>query len=269
MVLNTRRWGDPGADCVVCIHGLTHHGGVFDALARRLAASGRFVVAVDLRGHGESGFEPPWNEGTHVDDLVDTLDALGVRRVNWIGHSFGGRVAAAAATRCEDRTERLALLEPGLKVPAKRALQSAETERLDWSFATIEGAIQAVLSSPLTLAAPRDVVAAFVEDDVRKGPDGRYRFRFSPAAAVVAWSEMTLPAPPIAKCPTLLVCGASSYVDPSQRPRYEEALGELLTAVEVPNGHNLLWESPQQTLAAIERFLGPVVDRQSTAADRA
>ena len=35
-------------------------------------------------------------------------------------------------------------------------------------------------------------------DDVRKGPDGRFRFSFCPGAAVVAWSEMTLPAPPIA-----------------------------------------------------------------------
>jgi lipase len=257
MLLETRHWGELDADCVVCVHGLTQHGGVFDALARRLVASGHFVVAVDLRGHGDSGFEPPWDEGTHVGDLLETLDGLGVARATWIGHSFGGRLAAAAAACDGDRTERLVLLDPGLQVPPARALQSAETERLDWSFATIEGAVQALLSSLSTVAAPRDVVLAYVEDDVRKGPDGRYRFRFSPAAAVVAWSEMTLPAPPIANCRTLIVRAAASPVDPAQRARYEEELGGLLTMVEVPNGHNVLWESPRQTLEAIERFLGP------------
>jgi pimeloyl-ACP methyl ester carboxylesterase len=268
MLLKVRRWGPVDADCVVCVHGLTQHGGVFDALARRLVASGRSVVAVDLRGHGGSGFEPPWSEATHVDDLLETLDGIGVRRVAWVGHSFGGRLAAAAAARREDPSEPLALLEPGLAVSPQRALRSAETERLDWSFATIEGAIQAILSSPTTLAAPRDVVAAYVEGDVRKGPDGRYRFGFSPAAAVVAWSEMTLPPPPVAACPTLVVRAASSYVEESLRVRYEEALGDLLTVVEVPNGHNVLWESPQQTFAAIERFLGGC-DRQPAEASRA
>lgn len=257
MLLNTHRWGAADADCVVCVHGLTQHGGVFDALARRLTESGRAVVAVDLRGHGESGSEPPWNQETHLADLTETLDALGVERVTWIGHSFGGRLAAAAAARRGRRDEPLVMLEPGLQISPARALQSAEIERLDWSFATIEGATQAILSSPSIVAAPRDVVAAYVEDDVRKGLDGRYRFRFSPAAAVVAWSEMTLPPPPIAICPTLVVRASATEVDEALRILYEEALGPLFTMVEVPNGHNVLWESPGQTLEAIERFLEP------------
>jgi len=261
--LKTRVRGEPGADCVVCVHGLTQHGGVFEPLAARLAAAGRFVVAVDLRGHGESGSEPPWNVGTHVGDLLETLDALDVGSAAWVGHSFGGLVVAATAARSGERVERLALLEPGLQVPAARALRSAETERLDWSFATVEGAVQAILSSPTTFAPPREVVAAYVADDLRKGPDGRFRFRSSPAAAVVAWSEMTLPPPPVAVRPTLIVRARESQAE-NDAPliRYEEALGGLLSVVEVPNGHNVLWESPDQTLGAIERFLGS--DRERT-----
>jgi len=270
MVLRTRRWGDAGADGVVCIHGLTQHGGVFDPLARRLAAAGHFVVAVDLRGHGGSGAEPPWGEASHVDDLLETIDELGLERVSWVGHSFGGRLAAAVAARSPRRTERLALLEPGLRIPPARALQAAETERLDWSFATLDGAIQALLSSPtMTAAAPRDVVAAYAEDDVRRGPDGRLRFRFSPAAAVVAWSEMTLPAPPMVRCPTLFLRAAVSLVDPAQLARYEAELGELLSVVEVGDGHNVLWESPEPTARAVERLLAVPPLPGSTEADRA
>jgi lipase len=258
MVLKTRRWGSEGSSDVVCIHGVAQHGGVFEDLGRRLAAGGHSVTAVDLRGHGESGREPPWNAETHVRDLLETIDSLGIQSAAWVGHSFGGRLAAEAAALHPDRSRRLALLDPGLAVPPDRALQGAELERLDWSFATVDGAVNAVLSNESVVASPREVVAAYVQDDVRKGPDGRFRFRFCPSAVVVAWSEMTLPPPPIAQLPTLLVHAEMALYDgDAQGRRYADELGDLLTVTAVPNGHNVLWESPEETIGAIERFLGP------------
>lgn len=256
MVLEARRWGTESAPDVICIHGVAQHGGVFGGLGERLAAAGCSVTAVDLRGHGESGREPPWNIQTHVADLLETADSLGIDAAVWIGHSFGGRLAAEVAALHPDRVRALALLDSGLVVPPERALQGAELERLDWSFATADGAINAVLANDAVVAAPREVVAAYVRDDVRKGPDGRFRFRFSPSAAVVAWSEMTLPPPPIAKLPTLLVRAEVPLCEGgSPSGHYFEDLGDLFTAVEVPNGHNVLWESPEETGAAVEGFV--------------
>lgn len=256
MILNTHRWGTEQPEAVVCIHGITQHGGIYAELGERLAAGGHFVVAVDLRGHGDSGREPPWNVETHVADLFETLGGLGVERASWVGHSFGGRVAAAAAASEPGRARSLALLDPAIEVPAAAALQSAEVERLDWSFATVEGAINALLSSGRTVAPPHEVVTAYVEDDLRRGPDGRFRFSFCPSAVIVAWSEMVLPAPPIAPIPTLAIRPRVPLFDDGVRaPRYREALGELLTEVAVPNGHNVLWEAPAETISAIERFV--------------
>ena len=108
------------------------------------------------------------------------------------------------------------------------------------------------------VAAPHDVVRAYVQDDLRKGPDGRYRFRFSPSAAVVALSDLTLPAPPIARVPTLLLLATLSLTHAVEKGnRYKEELGDLLTEVVVPNGHNVLWEAPAETIGAIEEFLAP------------
>ena len=257
MLLKTHRWGETRSDCVVCLHGVTQHGRIFDELADRLAAGGRSVIAVDLRGHGESGREPPWNSDTHIDDVLETIDAAGVETVTWIGHSFGGRLAAELALRSSERTQRLVLLDPAIEVPPARALRGAEVDRLDWSFATVDGALNAMLSSDAIVAAPRETVAAFVTDDVSKGPDGRFRFSFCPGAVVVAWSEMTLPAPGIADCPTLLLMpDAPRFEESGLADRYQEALGEKVSLVGVPHGHSLLWESPVETRSAIERFLG-------------
>jgi lipase len=258
MKLNTHRWGPSDTDAVVCLHGVAQHGRVFAGLGARLARRDQSVVAVDLRGHGDSGREPPWDVVTHVRDVEETIEVLGIERVSWVGHSFGGRVAAALAAERAESTRALALLDPGLAVPPERALRGAELERLDWSFATVDGAVNALMSNEAIVASPRDVVAAYVEDDVRKGPDGRFRFSFCPSTVVVAWSEMTLPPPPVAKVPTLLVATQKPlYETGDQLRRYEGELGEMLTRVDVPNGHNVLWESPQETIDAIERFLDP------------
>lgn len=168
---------------------------------------------------------------------------------------MGGRVAAALAVAASDRVQRIALLDPGLEISPKRALKSAEIERLDWSFATVDGAINALLSNETMVAPPRDLIEAYVRDDVRKGPDGRYRFRFCPSAAVVGWNEVSLPAPPIARCPTLFVRPEASLLDgDAQELRYREALGDLLTTAAVPHGHNMLWEALDETIEAFERF---------------
>jgi len=234
---------------------------VFEELGTRLGERGHSVAAVDLRGHGDSGRKPPWNMEAHVQDLIETADSLGIDQVTWVGHSFGGRVAAAVAAHAADRAQRLVLLDPALEVPPEGALRSAEIDRLDWSFATVDGAVNALLSSESIVVPPREAVEAFARDDVRKGPDGRYRFRFCPSAAVVAWSEMSLPAPPVARLPTLVVRPAVPLFDGmAQEARYREELGGLLTEATVPRGHNMLWESPAETIEAVERFLAPAVE---------
>jgi lipase len=255
MLLNVRRWGPLKPSSVVCVHGITQHGGVFEVLGRRLEEVGRSVLAVDLRGHGGSGHQPPWDVRTHVRDLLQTLETYGIRHAVLIGHSFGGRVAAAVAAEEPERVECLALLEPGLRVPPERALRGAEVDRLDWSFESEEGAVNALLGSDGLTTAAEETVAAYARADVCRGADGRYRFSFCPSAAVTAWSEMTLPPPPIAAMPTLLVQAEDSLSDPDLERQYRRRLGEGLKVAKVPNGHNLLWESPLETARAIEGFL--------------
>jgi len=256
MLLSVRESGPPDGAAVVCIHGLAQHGGVYADLAAALAQTGRRVLSVDLRGHGASGYEPPWNAETHVADLLETASAHGVESAAWIGHSFGGRLAAMVAALAEGRVERLTLLDPGFGLSPQQALAGAERDRQDWSFATAEGAVNALLSSEAAVATPRQVVADYVAEDLVRGADGRLRFRYSPGALVVAWSEMALPPPPVAPVPTLLLRPAASAPHTvAEDLRYRNALGSLLKTVVVPNGHNVLWETPEQTIAAVVDFV--------------
>ncbi|WP_434741850.1 alpha/beta fold hydrolase [Micromonospora sp. SH-82] len=66
------------------------------------------VIAVDLRGYGES--EPPSRSFAHHDDVIGLLDALGLQRATLVGSSFGGAVAVDATLAYPHRVDGLALL---------------------------------------------------------------------------------------------------------------------------------------------------------------
>ncbi len=256
-VLHVREQGPRDGEAILCVHGIAQHGGIFAGLADALAAAGRRTVSVDLRGHGASTYEPPWNLATHVEDLLETASGLGIERATWVGHSFGGLLVAALAQAAPERVERLVLLDPGLHAPPPFALVRAERDRQDWSFSSAEGAVNALLASETVIATPREVLAAYAAEDLVRGEDGRLRFRYSPAALACAWSEMALPPPPAAAVPTLLVRAVSSTLGSSVEDlRYRRQLGSLLTMAAVPNGHNVLWEAPAETIAAVRDFLG-------------
>jgi pimeloyl-ACP methyl ester carboxylesterase len=55
--LRTLEWGRPGGLPVVCVHGYTSSAEAFNAMARRLQDRAH-IVAMDVRGHGESAWSP-------------------------------------------------------------------------------------------------------------------------------------------------------------------------------------------------------------------
>lgn len=256
MRLHPHAWGDPSAPPLVCLHGLTGHGARFRKLAEERLASRFRVLAPDLRGHGRSSWEPPWDAARHVEDLLETAPA---GRAVWLGHSFGGRLVLELAARSPERVAKAILLDPAIQVSPHVAFDMAEDERKDASFASHDEAIQARLDSGRIFHTPRELLEEEMREHLERGPDGRFRPRYSRSAAVVAWSVMAAEPPPLAsaRVPTLLVIGRQSWlITGEQVEACRAALGDLLTVVEVPGGHSVLWDAFAETADAIEAFLG-------------
>lgn len=98
---------------VVLLHGLGLSRAVFDPVLPALSARFR-VLRLDLRGHGASPAPSPPVPYSHADDVVATLDALGLGRVDLAGQSLGGAVAVDLALAHPERVRRLALVAPAL-----------------------------------------------------------------------------------------------------------------------------------------------------------
>lgn len=254
MTLVRREWGEPGRPALVCLHGVTSHARHFTQLAERLAD--RFhVVALDLRGHGDSPWEPPWHLEQHV---ADVLASAPERRAAWLGHSFGGRVAYEAAAAAPERVERLVLLDPAIRIPADVGLAAAENARRDRSYASFEEGIERRYVESVLTTAPRALLRSELSVHLLEDEEGRWRYRYCQSAVVAAYGEMTREPPPFerVRVPTLLVLGETSYLPYDELiGAHTAALGDLLEVERIAAGHTLLWDALDDTVAAVERFL--------------
>jgi lipase len=255
MELNLHEWGDPGAPPLVCLHGVSAHGRRFRKLAEERLESHFHVLAPDLRGHGYSDWEPPWTIATHAHDVLETLDAAGVRRAPFVGHSFGGRLILELAALDGDRIERAALLDPAIQILPHVGYDFAERERVGQVFSSPDEAIEEKVAKN---ESPR----AFIEEEIREhlvaSPDGRFRFRYCQSAVVSVYGELCTPPPPpeTLRVPTLLLyANVFGLVRDDQLESYRAALGDLLEVVTVPGGHVVYWDAYDQTADTVERFL--------------
>jgi len=254
--LNVHRYGPDGGDPVVCLHGVTGHGERFAPLAERVLTDRR-VLAVDLRGHGRSSWEGPWNLERHVADVIDTMDAEGVAQCPLVGHSLGGCIALWTAHLHPERVSALALIDPALEIPGSEALEAAEDLLQDESFATLEEAVEARMQSCAEAARP------FVEEDRRqhmvRGDDDRLRARFSRPVAIACYGEVARPLvhPEIGTRTLLLEASDFDLVQPEHVRRLRAAVGTDFSHQVVKGGHSLLWDAFEETGAAIAKLLGP------------
>ena len=233
------------------VHGVTSCGASLAALGAHFPSA-----AVDLRGHGRSGSEPPWDAATHVDDLLATADALGLERTTWIGVSFGGLVVSTLAALHPERVDRLVLLDPAIALPPEAALVLAEDDHNGRVYADAAAAVDDRFAQGTLFTTPRATVEAFAAEHLVPADGGGVRWNFVRSAAVTAWSEMAKAPPPVGPVPTLLVSGKQSWIDTEPRAtRLRAELGGRFEHVVVPGGHSVLWDDPAATAEAVAAFL--------------
>jgi 3-oxoadipate enol-lactonase len=138
-----RVWGSPGAPPLVLLHGLGDGAADWDGVAPAFAEQCR-VYAPDLRGHGRSDRPGAYSVELMEADAVGFLDALGLDRVDLIGHSMGGLVGYLLAGDHPERVRRLILEDvAALRPRARGALERPDGELpFDWAMvAAIRGQI--------------------------------------------------------------------------------------------------------------------------------
>jgi len=85
---------------VIAIHGLTRNSADFNAIAPLIAQSGRRVLALDIRGRGQSDRAPDpmtYQPPVYAQDVLALMRDLGIERAVFLGTSMGGLITMAVA----------------------------------------------------------------------------------------------------------------------------------------------------------------------------
>ena len=125
--LHYLEWGNPDFEPLLFLHGFMGHAHTWDNVVSGFADRYR-VLALDQRGHGESGWpeEASYTIYDHYVDLCGFVEALDLKDFNLVGHSMGGRNALFyAACSTPNRIKRLILVDarPGNNAEASKALR--------------------------------------------------------------------------------------------------------------------------------------------------
>ncbi len=111
-------WGDPGAEPLVCVHGLTRNGRDFDALAQAL--SDRFrVICPDLPGRGASDWlaDPMLYGPPAYVVALGHLAAMLDRPISYVGTSLGGICGILLAAAPGQPITRMVVNDIGPHIP--------------------------------------------------------------------------------------------------------------------------------------------------------
>ncbi len=223
-------WGNPTAPTLILIHGGKDHARSWDWVAQCLRDR-YHVVALDLRGHGDS----EWATGSmyslvdSVLDLDQLIRELDVPRVQLIGHSYGGAVAALYAGVYPERVEKLVAIE-GLGVPPQlreqmqpepdwRRIRSwiQRTRRFDLHrsrccASVAEGAARMHAANERLSTAQAEHLAAH---GLRCDAEGRFTWKYDPYSRILSplrfQEEELRSLRERILCPTLLLHGAESW----------------------------------------------------------
>lgn len=115
--LHYAEWGEPGHDALILVHGIRDQSRSWDFFVGALLAQTDHplhVVALDLRGHGDSQWSTPERGYRHEDFILDLAGLsrhLNKDSLTLIGHSLGGNMAMLFAGCFPAQVKQLVLIE--------------------------------------------------------------------------------------------------------------------------------------------------------------
>lgn len=209
-------WGDPTRPTAVLLHGGTAHAWWWWFTAA-LLKDDLHVVALDLSGHGSSGWRTRYTYADWVEEVLAVALPSESARPVLVGHSMGGMIAAVAAGHPEARRFAGIVMVDAPVV----ALGDESYLRSEQHFATVrsypdrESAIAAFRLHPPQPTVIGDFFDLVAERSVRRDDrNGSWTWRYDPRAFAEKRDRPTTTLPLLrhTPCPVMAVVGERSQI---------------------------------------------------------
>ena len=251
-MLNAVEMGE-GEVPLLIVHGLFGSARNWRVLQKRLAEK-RWVIAVDLRNHGNSFWNDDHSYEALAADLAEVIAAHG-GVADVLGHSMGGKAAMVLAMAQPEMLRRLIVADIApVTYSHTQAGHIAAMQDVDMRVVTRRSEADKQLSATVPDASLR----AFFLQSVELGDAGaRWVLNL---AALAAEMPKIMGFPEIESQfdgPVLMLSGAGSdYVQPEAQPEIRQLFPNAEFEAIAGAGHWLHAEKPREFQAAVEAFLG-------------
>jgi len=249
-------WGSAGNQPLILLHGIARTAHTFDHVAPHFARN-YHVIAVDMRGHGDSGWHP---QGAYVvedytSDIEALIEQLKLRNIVLWGASTGGRVVQMVAGRHPDWVSSVIVEDVGAERPtavSNRRGDRMAKEANGWSSID-EMLLQIKVENPRASDA---ILRSLAQHGSRKREDGRIVWKRDPAilkgfVPTELWATVRK-----IKAPIIYVLGGASTTVPAATQQKLKTVLPQAQIVTMPGlGHYPSDEKPEDFLTIVDGFL--------------
>lgn len=270
--IHHRVWGRPSMPGLVLVHGGAGHLHWWSPVAGLLAHRHR-VVALDLSGHGDSGWRERYDLRNWAGEVMAVVDRHFTAPPTLAGHSMGGAVVAAAAVAHGDRLRGAIVLD----APVWRDTTEVHREFAERSFSrlrvypTRQAAVDRFRLVPEQPNANLWYLDHIAQNSVRS-TEGGWTWKFDPRV-FSARDRASLRADEFggdlvdAACPVSIVIGERSYLADDPFP-LAVARGDAVTGtaaglslhIVADAAHHLMLDQPEAVADIIAELAAAPVD---------
>ncbi|MFQ6100276.1 MAG: alpha/beta fold hydrolase [Anaerolineae bacterium] len=201
------------------------------------------VYTLDLPGHGRSAGPGCDTIAGYAEAVAAFLDAVGIKRAVFVGHSMGGAIAQALALGLASRVSGLVLVATGARLRVAPAI-------LEGIRSNFEGAVELITRFAWSPEAPPALIELGRQALLETGPDvllGDFiacdRFDVMERLGEI-------------EAPALVIGSTADQLTPVKYARFlvEHISGAHLVVIEGA-GHMVMLERPAEVAEAVEEFL--------------
>jgi esterase len=249
-------WGANGKQPFIMLHGISRIAHQFDHIAP-LFNRDYHVMAIDMRGHGDSGWSP---QGAYLvedyeKDLEAFIDKLHLKNLVLLGNSTGGRVVQVYAGLRPDRVSRLISEDVGPERTndiASAFARQVQQEADGWANEE-ELLAQLKRSNPRT---PEEILRTYAHYGSKRREDGRIVWKRDPNLArgfvpTELWRFVRQ-----IKCPTIYILGGASRIVPeATQDELKKTIPGVQVVVMAGLGHYPDQDSTTEFVRIVQAFL--------------
>lgn len=255
---------------LIILHGLFGSSDNWNSIAKKL--EGEFtVITPDFRNHGQSPHTPTHTYEDMTNDLEFLFTSLNIKKASILGHSMGGKVAMMFAAYFPEKIDNLIVADISPKsyqTGDSQISQSEENElilkimaNLDLKDFTSRTEIDQSLSHELK----ETVLRQFLLKNISRNKEGYFEWKINvpvlrdSLGAILhdvnqEWFESRKP---IVEYPVTFLRGLKSQYIVDQDISDIKSIYPKAKIIDIPNGHWLHSEQPDQFVEALRKSIRP------------